>query len=573
MKKLLVYLKNYKKETVLAPLFKLIEACFELVVPLVIVSIVDVGIKNGDNSYVFGRAGILVFLAFLGMVLAITAQYFAAKASAGFGKELRHSLFAKIQSLSFNELDTLGVSSLITRMTNDVNQVQSGVNMVLRLFMRSPVVVFGSVIMAFFIDARLALIFVVATVLLCAVVFGIMAYTVPKYKNTQNVLDGLTSKTRENLVGVRVIRAFTAEEDEKKEFAVQNNELSHMQRFVGRISGLMNPMAYVIINLAIVALIYKGSISVNVGNLTQGQVIALYNYMGQILIELIKFANLVVTVTKGFACASRVESVLICDSTLIHTNDDAIKSESAVEFKNVYLRYKNAGETSLDDINFAAKKGEVIGIVGGTGSGKSSLISMIAHFYDASDGCVLINGKNAQSYNDEELRSKIGYVQQKAVLFNGTVRENICWGKQNASDEEIILALQQAQVYEIISEKGGLDAVVEENGANFSGGQKQRLSIARALVRRPEILILDDSASALDYATESELRKSILSLDYRPTTFIVSQRASSVMEANQILVLDDGKIVGIGNHAELIETSPVYKDIFVSQFGKEGAYA
>ncbi len=570
MKKLLFYLKGYVKESVFAPLFKLLEASFELIVPLVIASIIDKGIKNNDINYIIGRGGILVVLALVGMTAAITAQYFAAKAATGFGRELRHSLFEKIQSLSFSELDTLGTSSLITRMTTDVNQVQNGVNLILRLFLRSPFIVFGAMVMAFFIDIKCALVFVAAIVLLSVVIFGIMAYTIPRHRNVQNKLDSVTLITRENLEGARVIRAFTGEENEIKEFNRRNNALSSFQKAVGKISALLNPVTYVIINLAIVLLVYTGAVKVNAGDLSQGQVVALYNYMSQILVELIKLANLIVTVTKAFASADRINAVFEKENTLEH-NNNRDKSESYIEFDNVALTYKGASGESLTDISFKAKRGDIIGIIGGTGSGKSSLVSLIPHFYDASKGTVFVDGKDVKSWDDDALRQKVGFVQQKAVLFKGTVRDNLKWGKENATDDEIISALKSAQIYDTIKEKGGLDFFIEQNGSNLSGGQKQRISVARALVREPEILILDDSSSALDFATEARMREVIYSLNYNPTVFIVSQRASSVMSADKIIVLDDGKCVGFANHSELLENCCVYREIYTSQFGKEKA--
>lgn len=569
MRKLLVYLKGYIIQSILAPLFKLLEASFELIVPLVIASIIDVGIKNGDKSYIFTRSGVLVALAFVGMIAAITAQYFAAKAATGFGRGLRHSLYEKIQALSFNELDNIGTSTLITRMTNDVNQVQNGVNLVLRLLLRSPFIVIGAMVMAFFIDVKCAFIFLAAIVLLSIVVFGIMAYTIPKHKNIQSKLDSVTLITRENLSGARVIRAFTGEENEIQEFNKRNNALSSLQKGVGRISALLNPVTYVIINIAIVVLVYSGALRVDAGDLTQGQVVALYNYMSQILIELIKLANLIVTVTKAFASADRINAVFDQDNTLEH-HDTAAKSNAFIEFDNVSLTYKNAGEKTLNDINFTAAKGDVIGIIGGTGSGKSSLVSLIPHFYDATNGTVYVDGQDVKSLDDTSLREKIGYVQQKAVLFKGTVRDNMKWGKKGAADDEIIEALKLAQIYDIIMDKGGLDFEIAQNGTNLSGGQKQRLSVARALIRKPEILILDDSSSALDFATEARLREEIYSLSYNPTVFIVSQRASSVMSADKIIVLDDGECVGLGTHDELLEQCEVYDEIYTSQFGREG---
>lgn len=568
MKKLLVYLKGYIAQSILAPLFKLLEASFELVVPLVIASIIDVGIHNNDKTYIYQRSGVLVCLALVGMIAAITAQFFAAKAATGFGRKLRHSLYDKIQSLSFNELDHIGTSTLITRMTNDVNQVQNGVNLVLRLLLRSPFIVIGAMVMAFFIDVKCAFIFLVAIVLLSVVVFGIMAYTIPKHKSIQSKLDGVTLITRENLTGARVIRAFTGEKNEIAEFSKRNTALSSLQKAVGRISALLNPVTYVIINIAIVVLVYTGALRVDIGDLTQGQVVALYNYMSQILIELIKLANLIVSVTKAFASADRINNVLEQENTLEHNSNDKI-SDAYIEFDKVSLTYKNAGEETLTDISFKADKGDVIGIIGGTGSGKTSLVSLIPHFYDATGGCVYVDSKDVKSMDNIALRDKIGFVQQKAVLFKGTVRDNMKWGKKDATDDEIIDALKKAQIYDIIADKGGLDFDIAQNGANLSGGQKQRLSVARALVRKPEILILDDSSSALDFATEARLREEIYNLTYKPTVFIVSQRASSVMSADKIIVLDDGQCVGLGTHSQLLESCDVYKEIYSSQFGKE----
>lgn len=566
MKKLLVYLKNYKKESVLAPLFKMLEATFELIVPLVVASIIDNGIKNGDLNLVIRKAGTLVLLAVVGMIAAITAQYFAAKAATGFATEVRHSLFEKIQSFSFTELDNIGTSTLITRMTNDVNQAQSGVNMVLRLFLRSPFIVVGAFVMAMSIDFKAGLIFLLVIAVLSAVVATIMKVTVPMYRDVQNTLDSVTLMTRENLTGARVIRAFTEEEQEYSRFSKKNNLLAHFQRAVGRISALMNPITYIIINLGIVLLIYYGALSVNSGSLSQGQVVALYNYMSQILVELIKFANLIVTISKAFASGSRIATVLDIDSTLQSTDDKTVYDSHSVAFDNVSLKYHGAGDESLTDISFFADKGDVIGIIGSTGSGKSSLVNLIAHYYDATKGKVTVNGRDVKSYDKTELRSNIGFVMQKAVLFAGTVRDNIKWGKQNATDDEINEALKIAQVYDTVYDKDGLDTVVEQGGANFSGGQKQRLSIARAVVSKPDIVVLDDSASALDFATEKALREAILSLDYKPTLFIVSQRCSSILSADKIIVLDDGKCIASGTNEQLLKSCEVYREIYSSQF-------
>ncbi len=572
MKSLLVYLKEYKKESALAPLFKMLEAIFELIVPLVIASIIDKGILENNKSVILSRAGILILLATVGMVAAITAQYFAAKAATGFGREVRKSLFEKIQSLSFTELDSLGTSRLITIMTNDTAQVQNGVNMVLRLLLRSPFIVLGAMIMSFTVDARCALVFLVTIPLLTIVVFAITKYTIPRYKKVQFQLDEITKKTSENLEGARVIRAFVQEENEIASFDKENIFLSHIQKAVGRISALLNPVTLVIINISIAVLIYLGAIRVNSGSLTQGEVVALYNYMSQILVELLKLANLIVLLTKSLACGSRIEAVLKTENTLEHIEEADNKDSSfAVSFENESFKYKNASASSLENISFTAKKGEVVGIIGGTGSGKTSLVSLIPHFYDAFDGAVCVNGKNVKAYSDDELRGIIGFAFQRAALFKGSVRENLLWGKANASDDELYSALKAAQIYDDIIEKGGLDAQIEQAGSNLSGGQKQRLNIARALVRRPEILVFDDSFSALDYVTEAALRKAVLSLENKPTVFIVSQRASSVIPADKIIVLDDGRAVGIGNHKELLDSCDIYKEIYASQFGKEAA--
>ncbi len=563
-------MKHYKKESFFAPLFKLLEATFELIVPLVVARIIDSGIRPGNKTVIYQNCALLVGFAVVGMVMAITAQFFAARAATGFGKELRSSLFGKIQSLSFSELDTLGRSSLITRMTNDVTQAQNGVNLVLRLFLRSPFIVLGATVMAFTIDVRCALIFVVVIAALSLVVFGIMGLTMPGYKNVQRQLDGVTLTTRENYAGARVIRAFAAEDAEQTGFNKRNEMLSHLQRSVGRLSALLNPLTYILINIGIVVLIHTGAMRVSLGDLTQGQVVALYNYMSQILVELVKLANMIITITKALACASRIQGVLQLEPTLKHTEDDkAGDSDVAVAFDDVTLQYKNAGEPSLEHISFTVPRGSVVGIIGGTGSGKSSLVSLIPHFYDVKDGRVSVFGKNVCAYDDEDLRHRIGYVQQKAVLFQGTVRSNLLWGDDSASDDDLRTALSTAQVLDIVADKGGLDAPVEQNGANFSGGQKQRLSVARALVRKPQILVLDDSSSALDYATEAAMRKAILALPYKPTLFIVSQRASSVMCADRILVLEDGRLVGDGTHKALLANCPAYCEIYHSQFSEE----
>lgn len=569
MKQLLPFLKNYKIQSVLAPLFKMLEAVFELIVPLVVASIINDGIREGNLKLVVSKALLLVLLAVVGMSAAITAQFFAAKAATGFATEVRHSLFEKIQSFSFNEIDRIGTSTLITRMTNDVNQAQSTVNMVLRLFLRSPFIVVGALVMALTIDAKISLIFLLVIVLLSVVVAVIMKCTVPMYKNVQNTLDSVTLMTRENLTGARVIRAFTEEDDEYNKFKEKNNLLAHFQRSVGRISALMNPITYIIINLGVVLLIYSGALKVESGTLNQGQVVALYNYMSQILVELVKFASLIVTITKGFASGGRIASILNVDNTLEHSDDTNCYNNHAVCFDNVSLTYKGAGEESLTDISFFADKGQTVGIIGSTGSGKSSLVSLIPHYYDATKGRVTVNGRDVKSVDKEELRSNIGFVMQKAVLFAGTVRDNIKWGKKDATDEEINEALRIAQVYDNVYEKDGLDTVIEQNGANLSGGQKQRLSIARAIVSKPEIIVLDDSASALDFATEKALREAILSLDYKPTLFIVSERTSSILSADKIIVLEDGQIVDVGTNEQLLKSCEVYREIYFSQFSEE----
>nr|WP_288975375.1 ABC transporter ATP-binding protein [uncultured Blautia sp.] len=571
MRKLLIYMKDYKKESVLAPLFKLLEASFELLVPLVMARIIDRGIGNGDRHYVTAMCLLMVSLGIIGLVCSATAQYFAAKAAVGFSTKLRHVLFSHIQGLSFTEMDTMGTSTLITRMTSDINQVQNGVNMVLRLFLRSPCIVFGAMIMAFTIDVKAALIFVVTIPLLSVVVFGIMLITIPLYKKTQAALDRVLGITRENLTGVRVIRAFNKEEEEKERFQKSNDTLTAMQKHVGKISGLMNPMTYVLINGALVVLLWTGAIRVDTGYITQGQLIALVNYMSQILVELIKLANLIITITKALACANRVESVLEIQSSM---QDGGRKSPAetkescaAVEFCHVGLTYKTAGDESLTDINFKAGKGQTIGIIGGTGSGKSSLVHLIPRFYDVTAGEVRVNGVDVRNYPIHELRQKVGMVLQKASLFKGTIRENLLWGNRGASDEELWRALEISQAKEFVEKKeDGLDTEVVQGGKNLSGGQKQRLTIARALVKNPEILILDDSASALDFATDARLRRAIGNLKDKMTVFIVSQRASSVMYSDLILVMEDGHLAGAGSHGELLKTCTVYREIYESQF-------
>lgn len=571
MKSLLVYLKDYKKESFFAPLFKMLEAIFELIVPLVVASIIDNGILKKDYHKIIADVALLVLLAVVGMVAAITAQYFAAKAATGFGRNVRSDLFAKIQSLSFSEMDEAGASRLVTVMTNDTAQVQNGVNMALRLLLRSPFIVFGAMIMAFTVDVKCATVFAVAIPVLFIIVFLIIGYTTPRYKKIQNQLDSITLKTRENLIGARVIRAFTQENKEIESFETQNTLFSHMQKAVGRISALMNPLTFIVINVAVIVLVYAGAIRVDSGRLSQGEVVALYNYMSQILVELIKLANIVITITKALACAGRIESILKIESSVCHNDNSGVCNSNAVKFDNVSLTYKNAAEESLSGISFAAEKGQVIGVIGGTGSGKTSLVSLIPHFYDATCGTVYVNGIDVKAQDDDLLKSKIGFVLQKAALFKGTVRDNLKWGSESASDEEMLAALSQAQILDSVNEKGGLNAEIEQNGANLSGGQKQRLAVARALVRKPEILVLDDSSSALDFATEAAMRTAIAKLDYNPTVFIVSQRASSVMAADKIIVLDDGKCVGCGTHKQLLADCDVYKEIYASQFGGEDA--
>ena len=577
LNKMLDYLNGYKRESVLAPLFKMLEASFDLFVPLVMADIVNVGIAAHDFHYILMRCGILLLLAIIGLACSLTAQYFSAKASVGYSTSLRHALFAHIQTLSFTEMDTLGTSTLITRMTSDLNQVQSGLNLFLRLFLRSPFVVFGAMIMAFTVNVRAALIFVVAIPLLSVVVFGVMVVTRPLYKTVQTRLDRVLGLTRENLTGARVVRAFDKEQTEVNRFEDANALLTRMQLHVGHISALMNPLTYVIINLAIVALLYVGSVQINVGGMASGDVIALVNYMNQILVELVKLANLIVQVSKALACAGRVQAVLDTKPGMQFPQEvpgevPAEKQNDAVRFDHVGLTYAGAGAPSLTDISFTAEKGQTIGVIGGTGSGKSSLVSLIPRFYDATEGSVEIFGHPVQNYPREELRGKVSVVMQKAQLFGGTIRSNLLWGNQNASDADLWAALETAQAAEFVHSKPlGLDEPVEQGGRNLSGGQKQRLTIARALVGRPDILILDDSASALDYATDAALRKALAALPGSLTVFIVSQRAASLQHADQILVLDDGHLVGIGTHDQLRQTCPVYEEIYESQFKKGDA--
>ena len=571
VKGLLIYLKQYRKECVLGPLFKLLEALFELFVPLVMTSIIDVGIATGSRRYILERCGLLVLLAVVGLVCSITAQYFAARAATGFSARLRSALFAHLQGLSYREIDTLGSATMITRMTSDVNQLQKGVNLALRLLLRSPFVVFGAMVMAFTIDVPGATVFAVAIPVLLAVVFAIILVTIPMYRKVQNRLDGVTAATRENLTGVRVLRAFRKEQEEIAEFSRRNRLLNQLQLRVGRISNLLNPVTYVILNLAVVALLRTGALRVNSGALTQGQVVALYNYMSQILVELIKFANLIITLTKAVACGNRIQSVFAMQSSQTSGSrhpEEALRGQ--VEFRNAGITYGVAGAEALSGVSFLARPGQTVGIIGGTGSGKSTLVNLIPRFYDATQGQVLVDGVDVRELNLEELRRRIAVVPQKAVLFRGTIRSNLLWGREDATEEELQAALTVAQAMEIVQEKDqGLDAEVQQGGGNLSGGQRQRLTIARALIRQPEILILDDSASALDYATDARLRAAIGALPNPPTTFVVSQRAASIRHADWILVLDDGRVVGQGTHETLLEQCPVYQEIYHSQFRKE----
>lgn len=572
MKKLWKYMRDYRREGILAPLFKLLEASLELLVPLVMAQIIDIGIANGDGGFILSRCGILAVLAAVGLVCSITAQYFAAKASVGFAAKLRSTLFKHIQSLSYSKLDTQGTGTLIARITGDINQVQSGMNLALRLLLRSPFVVFGAMIMAFTIDVKAALVFVVTIPLLSIVVFGIMLWSIPMYKKVQARLDKVLGITRENLSGVRVIRAFCKEDEERREFGERNAALTKLQLMVGRVSAAMNPATYIMINLGIAALIYVGALRVDSGILTQGQVVALYNYMSQILVELVKLASLIITITKALACAGRVSAALDVESDM-HGADAMPKendTDEEVRFENVEFSYATGGEPALSGISFSVKKGETMGIIGGTGSGKSSLVSLIPRFYDATGGHVYIKENDVKDYPLGALREMVGMVPQKAVLFKGTIRENLRWGSAGATEEEMERALSDAQALEIVKAKPeGLDSPVAQNGKNLSGGQRQRLTIARALIKKPEILILDDSASALDYATDLALRRSLAALSYKPTVFIVSQRASSILHADKIAVLDEGKMVGLGTHDELMQTCPVYREIYYSQYEQE----
>lgn len=601
MRKLLVYLRDYKKETVLAPLFKMLEATFELFVPFVMADIIDNGIGRSDSGIVLRSGLLLIALGLIGLLCSITAQYFAAKAAVGFSTKLKHALFDHIQTLSFTEIDTLGTSTLITRMTSDVNQVQNGINMVLRLFLRSPFIVFGAMIMAFFIDGKAALVFVVTIPLLAVVVFGIMMITMPLYKKVQAGLDAVLLTTRENLTGARVIRAFHKEAEETERFAEKNMALTNLQLFVGKLSALTNPVTYIIVNAATILLLYVGAVRVDEAVISQGQVVALVNYMSQILVELVKLANLIILITKALACANRIESIFEVESSMkwgeqegraardkraADEDADGLPAEEkavfetqnrlaaqenvpAVEFAHVHLTYAGAGAESLSDIHMTVKRGQTIGVIGGTGSGKSSLVNLIPRFYDCTKGTVRIDGRDVKTYGMEELREKVGIVLQRAVLFRGTIRENLLWGRGDASDEELWEALSRAQAKAFVEEKeGGLDAPVAQEGRNLSGGQRQRLTIARALVGKPEILILDDSASALDYATEAALRAAIKKLPGETTVFIVSQRASSIRHADQIIVLEDGEMAGLGTHEELLAGCEVYQEIYYSQYSK-----
>ena len=577
MKRLMMYLKDYKKESILAPLFKLLEAFFELMVPLVMANIIDYGISNRNMGYIGKMGLLLLLLGVVGLASSITAQFFAAKAAVGFSTKLRQALFNHIEDLSFTDIDKAGTSTMITRMTSDVNQVQSGVNMTLRLFLRSPIIVFGAMIMAFTIDVKCALIFVVAIPLLSVVVFGIILSTIPMYKKVQSKLDQVLGITRENLTGVRVIRAFHQEAKEADRFRENNEALSAMQIFVGKISACMNPVTYIIVNGAIIALIYTGAVQVNIGNLSQGEVVAIINYMNQILVELVKLANLIVTMTKALACAERVASVFDIGADAAYVGaqnqklaDKVDKSAPFLDFKHVSLTYQGAGAPTLQDMNFTVNRGDTVGIIGGTGSGKTSLVNLIPGFYPATEGEILLEGRDIRTMSDEELRGRIGVVPQKAVLFKGTIRSNLQWGKPDATEEEMWKALELAQASEVVDGKPGkLDATVAQNGKNFSGGQRQRLTIARALVRNPEILILDDSASALDYATDAKLRAAIRTLEDKTTTFIVSQRASTIRHADKIIVLDDGEIAGMGTHDELLKDCTVYQEIYYSQYPEQ----
>lgn len=570
MFKLLRYLREYKKESVFGPLFKLTEAMFELFVPLVVAQIIDRGITAGDFGYIGKMCGVLLLLALIGLACSITAQYFAAKAAVGFSTKLRQALFSHIQSFSYTEIDSQGSATLITRMTSDINQVQSGVNLFLRLFLRSPFVVFGAMIMAFTIDFKSALVFAGAIPILAVVVFGIMLVTMPLYKKAQKGLDAVLLKTRENIVGARVIRAFGMEDSEIEDFTARNTALVGVQKFVGKISALMNPLTYVIINCAVIVLIYTGAVRVNSGAITQGQVVALYNYMSQILVELIKLANMIITLTKAVACGNRIQEVFDTEPSMANGEVTNVgESDTAVEFVNAEISYKGSSDTALEGISFSVKTGETVGVIGSTGSGKTTLVNLIPRFYDVTGGTVKVYGKDVREYDTKALRQAIGVVPQKAVLFKGSIGDNLKWGEEEISDSAVDTAVAAAQAVNVVDDKGGYNAEVEQGGRNFSGGQKQRLTIARALAKQPRILILDDSASALDFATDAKLRESIKNLEFNPTVFIVSQRASSVMYADKIIVLDDGRAVGMGTHNELLESCDTYREIYYSQFPEE----
>lgn len=576
MRKLLIYIRDYKLESILGPLFKLLEACMDLIVPLVMAYIIDKGIGGNDKGLIVRLCLLLVGLGFVGLTFSITAQFFAAKASVGFIKQVKHAVFAHIQKLSFSDIDRVGSNTLITRLTSDMNQIQTGVNLTLRLFLRSPFIVAGAVVMAFTIDVEIGILFVITIIILSAVIFGVMYWCIPKYRDVQSALDKVLGKTRENLTGVRVIRAFCKEDEEIRDFEKSNKFLTDLSKRVGTVSSLMNPLTYVIVNIGIATLIYKGAIRVEAGALTQGQIVALYNYMSQILVELVKFATMFLNITRSVACGNRVQSILDIEPGMkevdITTTDSDKMDENIVEFSNVSLNYNgklspDSEENALNNINFTVKKGETVGIIGGTGSGKTSLVSLIPRFYDASEGEVRIKGRNVAAYSFKELRKTVAVVLQKASLFKGSIRDNIKWGNENATDEEIMEAVRIACAEDVVNSKEGkLDFVIEQEGRNLSGGQKQRLSIARALVGKPEILILDDSSSALDYATDLALRKGINALEYKPTVFIVSQRTSSIMQADKIVVLDDGVLVGLGKHEEMLESCEVYKEIYNSQY-------
>ena len=573
LKGIMVYLRKYRKECVLAPLFKALEASFELMVPLVMTVIIDRGIGGGDSGLIVRMVLVMVALGLVGLASSVTAQYFSAKAATGFATGVRHALFEHLEGLSFSNMDALGTSTMITRMTSDVNLVQTGVNMTLRLFLRSPFVVFGAMVMAFTIDVRSALIFVGVIIALSAVVFGVMAANIPMMKGVQQALEKVLGATRENLTGARVIRAFCKEDSQFAEFVEKNRELTRRQKRAGHVSGLTNPLTYLLINLAIAYLIYTGAVQVSTGVLTAGAVVALYNYMSQILVELIKLANLIVTMNKAAAGWNRIADVLAIqpDMESPEQSEPAIVYDEAVRFDHVSLQYGGAGGESLTDVSFTALKGQTIGVIGGTGSGKSSLVHLIPRFYDATDGAVYVDGVDVRKYNEADLRGRVGLVLQKAVLFKGTIRDNLRWGKPDATDGELMAAVEAAQAADVVAAKGGLDAMLEQNGRNLSGGQRQRLTIARALVRKPEILVLDDSASALDQATDARLRRAIRNLDYHPTVFIVSQRSASIRNADRILVLDDGRLAGQGAHDELMDSCPVYREIYESQYGGEAS--